>query len=110
MKNGSTLWERLCYHYDRGVQQVRKFQKIWDQAELWIDADRFKEVQSYLKIQTKDAVWWKDACLLYFQTFSKLPFPTDLERPVYELDALKGINLGISNYECPSKELLEKNR
>ena len=24
--------------------------------------------------------------------------------------ALKGINLGISNYECPSKELLEKNR
>ena len=110
LKNGSTLWERLCYHYDRGVQQVRKFQKIWDQAEPWIDADRFKEVQSYLKIQTKDAVWWKDACLLYFQTFSKLPFPTDLERPVYELDALKGINLGISNYECPSKELLEKNR
>ena len=110
LKNGSTLWERLCYHYGRGVQQVRKFQKIWDQAEPWIDADRFKEVQSYLKIQTKDAVWWKDACLLYFQTFSKLPFPTDLERPVYELDALKGINLGISNYECPSKELLEKNR
>lgn len=110
LKNGSTLWERLCYHYDRGVQQVRKFQKIWDQAEPWIDAGRFKEVQSYLKIQTKDAVWWKDACLLYFQTFSKLPFPTDLERPVYELDALKGINLGISNYECPSKELLEKNR
>ena len=110
LKNGSTLWERLCHHYDKGVQQVRKFQKIWDRTKPWIDQDRFEEVQSYLKVQTKDAVWWKDACLLYFQTFSQMPFPADMERPIHELDALKKINLGISNYECPSKELLRKNR
>ena len=33
----------------------------------------------------RDAVWWKDACLLYFQQFSKQPIPYELERPVHEL-------------------------
>ena len=110
LKNGTTLWESLCRHYDRGVQQVKEFQKVWDNAEPYVDATRFAHVQSLLKIQARDAVWWKDACLLYFQTFSCLPFPADMERPVHELDALKKANLGISNFECPSAELLDKNR
>ena len=109
-KNGYTLWERLCWHYDCGVKQARLFQKLWDQVEAWVDIERFKEVQSYLKVQTKDAIWWRDACLLYFQTFSKMPFPNNVESPIHELESLKKISLGISNYECPSKELLEKNR
>ena len=110
LKNGTTLWERLCQHYDLGVQQVREFQKKWDQVAPWIDEERFKEVQDYLKIQVQDAVWWKDACLLYFQTFSNLPFPGDMERPIHNLNSLQKVNLGISNYECPSEELLRTNR
>ncbi len=110
MKSGETLWESLCRHYDRGVQQVREFQKIWDEAERYVDSERFLDVQSRLKTQVRDAVWWKDACLLYFQSFSQMPFPTDMERPVHELRDMKRVNLGISNYECPSKELLNKIR
>jgi len=95
MKNGRTMWDELCYTYDSGVQQVREFQKIWDKAEPFVDAKRFHDVQSKLKIQARDAVWWKDACLLYFQTYSRRPIPYDIERPIHDLDELKMIKLNL---------------
>lgn len=98
MKDGKTLWDELCYKYDTGVKTVREYQKIWDQTEPYIDTQRFREVQSKLKIQARDAVWWKDACLLYFQTFSKQPIPYDIERPVHELDDLKKIKLDMKHH------------
>lgn len=110
MKSGRNLWDELCYRYDQGVRQVRDFQKTWDAAEKYIDAERFHEVQSHLKLQVRDAVWWKDACLLYFQKFSGMPIPFDIERPVHELKDLQKVHLSISNFECPTKELLNKNR
>ena len=101
MKSGRTLWGELCHAYDRGVRQVRGFQEVWDSVEPFVDARRFGEVQSKLKIQMRDAVWWKDACLLYFQTFSGMPVPAGIERPVHELEDMKRFRLEISNYECP---------
>ncbi|WP_288244165.1 alpha-glucuronidase [uncultured Chryseobacterium sp.] len=98
MKDGKTMWDELCYKYDSGVHQVRDYQKIWDQMEPYIDSQRFTEIQSKLKIQSKDAVWWKDACLLYFQTFSKMPIPYDIERPVHELKDLKKIKLNMGHH------------
>ena len=101
MKSGRTLWGELCHVYDRGVRQVRGFQEVWDSVEPFVDVRRFREVQSKLKIQMRDAVWWKDACLLYFQTFSGMPIPAGIERPVHELEDMKRFRLEISNYECP---------
>lgn len=98
MKDGKTLWEELCYTYDSGVHKVRDYQKTWDQMEPYIDSQRFTEVQSKLKIQSKDAVWWKDACLLYFQTFSNMPIPYDIERPVHELEDVKKIKLNMGHH------------
>ena len=98
MKNGRTMWDELCFTYDSGVQQVREFQKIWDKAEPYVDVQRFHDVQSRLKIQTRDAVWWKDACLLYFQTFSRRPIPYSIERPIHELDDLKKIKLNLKQH------------
>ncbi|RNC65531.1 alpha-glucuronidase [Proteiniphilum sp. X52] len=98
MKNGRTLWDELCYRYDTGVRQVREFQKIWDRMERYIDGERFRHVQSRLKIQSRDAVWWKDACLLYFQTYSGKPIPYDIERPVHELDDLKKVKLDLKHH------------
>ena len=98
MKNGRTMWEELCYKYNSGVLQVREYQKWWDRMEPYVDACRFSEVQSKLKIQARDAVWWNDACLLYFQTFSNLPIPYDIERPVHELDDLKKIKLDLKHH------------
>ena len=110
MNSGRTLWDELCLHYDRGVQQVRLFQKYWDKAEKYIDEQRFKEIQSALKTQVRDAIWWKDACLLYFQQYSGLPIPDEIERPIHELDELKKVHLPITNFECPARELLNKYR
>lgn len=88
MKNGQTLWDDLCYRYDTGLQQVRQFQKDWDKVEPYVDSERFSHVQSMLRKQCRDAQIWKDACLLYFQQFSRQPIPYDIERPVYDLPDL----------------------
>lgn len=101
MKSGRTLWAELCYAYDRGVQETRNFQKLWAPMEKYIDPERFRDIQHRLKIQTRDAVWWKDACLLYFQQFSKQPIPYELERPVHELKDMMEYKLNITNFECP---------
>ena len=98
MKNGRTLWDNMCYYYDSGVQEVREYQKTWDRLEKFVDKERFLDVQSKLKIQSQDAVWWKDACLLYFQTFSKEPIPYDIERPIHELEELKKIKLDMIHH------------
>lgn len=88
MKDGQTLWDELCYHYDKGVRQVRDFQKTWDQLQRYVDAERFSQVQTKLREQCMNAQVWKDACLLYFRQFSKMPFPNDMERPVNNLEDL----------------------
>lgn len=93
MKSGHTLWDELCYHYDTGVLQVRNFQKTWDQTEPYVDKQRFSEVQSKLRRQYRDAQIWKDACLLYFQQYSKMPIPFDIERPVNDLEDLMKLKL-----------------
>jgi alpha-glucuronidase len=66
--------------------------------EEYVDEQRFREIQSKLRIQARDAVWWKDACLLYFQTFSKRQIPYDIERPVHELEDLKKIKLDMKHH------------
>jgi alpha-glucuronidase len=64
----------------------------------YIDAERFSAVQGKLKIQQEDAVWWKDACLQYFQTFSKRPIPAEIEKPVHKLEDLKKIKLNMGHH------------
>nr|MDQ6903971.1 alpha-glucuronidase [Bacteroidota bacterium] len=86
MKDGHTLWDDLCHHYDKGVHEVRSFQTIWDKAYPWVDSTRFMAVQRKLREEEVNAVLWKDACLLYFQQFSRMPIPYDVERPVNNLD------------------------
>ncbi len=97
MKSGKTLWEELCYKYDDGVQQVKQFQKTWDAMDAYVDKDIFFSVQKKLKRQVLDAQVYKDGCLLYFQTFSKRKIPLELERPVYDLEYLKAVDMRVIN-------------
>jgi alpha-glucuronidase len=53
----------------------------WDALDKKIDQERFKQVSALLSIQHKEAIWWRNACVLYFQTFSGKPIPNDLEKP-----------------------------
>ncbi|HEV2480670.1 MAG TPA: alpha-glucuronidase [Puia sp.] len=86
MKDGQTLWDALCHHWDRGVRQVRAFQTTWDEARPFVDSARFTAVQLKLREECANAILWKDACLLYFQQFSRMPIPYDIDRPVHELN------------------------
>jgi alpha-glucuronidase len=88
MKSGRSLWDELALHYDQGVQQVRQFQRTWEQAQPYVDAERFGAVQNKLRSQSGNAVLWKDACLLYFQQFSHLPIPASVEPPMHTLEGV----------------------
>ena len=101
MKSGRTFWDELCHKYDDGVREARRFLNIWDAMEPYMDTQRFADVQRKLRIQVRDAEWWRDACLLYFQTFSKRPIPQDMEHPVHNLDEMMKFRIPISNYENP---------
>ena len=101
MKSGRTFWDELCHKYDDGVHEARRFLAIWDAMQPYIDAQRFEEVQRKLRIQARDSEWWRDACLLYFQTFSKRPIPQDVEHPVHNLDEMMRFRIPISMYENP---------
>jgi alpha-glucuronidase len=85
-KSGRTLWEELCYRYYSGVDSVRQMRKTWEGMEGKIDEQRFRQVQMLLAIQEKEAVIWRDACLLYFQRFSKRAIPDAYEKPEHTLD------------------------
>lgn len=110
MRSGRTLWDELCHRYDGGVKAVRDMQARWAKARVVVDEERAEAVSRKLDIQLKDAVWWKDGCILYFQTFSKMPVHKDIEPIVHRLDDLRRVELGITNYECPSAELLDSKR
>ena len=101
MKSGRTFWDELCHKYDEGVHEARRFLAIWDAMQPYVDAQRFEEVQRKLRIQARDSEWWRDACLLYFQTFSKRPIPSDVEHPVHNLDEMKRFRIPIGMYENP---------
>jgi len=81
LKSGRTLWDELCHKYYEGVDSVRKMRKTWESQKNNIDPERFNQVQTLLKMQEKEAVVWRNSCVLYFQTFSKMPIPQGLEKP-----------------------------
>lgn len=93
MASGRSLWDELCFLYTGGVQKARDFQQVWDAVQPYVDAERFTVVQRKMRRQTRDAQVWKDGCLLYFQSINKRPFPKGLERPLFDLELLKRVDM-----------------
>ena len=89
MKSGRTLWDELALHYQSGVDWVRATRVTWAKLSSAIDPERHAAIAQKLAIQERDAVWWRDACLLYFQTFSKRPLPSGVEQPAHALTDYK---------------------
>ncbi len=92
MKSGHTLWEELCSHYYAGVDSIRSMQKTWNSLKGKIDGEEFHDVQMLLEIQENEAVWWRIACVLYFQTFSRMPIPAGLEKPDKTLEYYENLS------------------
>ena len=88
MKDGNTLWNEMCYKYDKGVKEVHRFLSLWNSVEPYVDAERFAAVRTKLQQQLENAICWKESCLLYFQTFSGMPIPSDIKQPKHSLNEL----------------------
>ncbi|AOZ99828.1 alpha-glucuronidase family glycosyl hydrolase [Flavobacterium commune] len=91
LKNGETLWNSLALKYQEGVNQVESMNTTWNKMEQYVDQVRFKEVQMLLNIQHKEAKWWRDACLLYFQQYSGKELPKSVEKPTQTLNYFKSL-------------------
>ena len=91
LKNGETLWNSLALKYQEGVNQVESMSSTWNKMEQYVDETRFKEVQMLLNIQHKEAKWWRDACLLYFQQYSQKELPKSVEKPTQTLNYFKSL-------------------
>lgn len=86
LKNDKILWDGIALKYQEGVDQVDDMIKTWEAAKPFLNEEQFNEVHMLLQIQLKEAKWWRDACLLYFQTFSNLPLPKGVEKPAHSLE------------------------
>jgi len=85
MDSGRPLWDELCHRYQKGVDTVQEWIGEWVRLEGMIDSQRHARVSALLKRQHRDAIFWKDACLSYFQSFSKRPYPEGVVEPEYDL-------------------------
>ncbi len=91
MKSDRTLWDEMCLKYQEGVNTVEGYSEFWETLRGRIDDTQFEHVRQMLAIQANEARWWKDACLLYFQTFSRMPFPEGVEQPQHSLEYYRGL-------------------
>lgn len=98
MHNGETMWDALCHTYDQGVREAEAFARIWREMKPYISQAQYEEQLECFDRQAKDAWWWRDACLLYFQQFSKMPFPIDSPAPRHRLDDLMKYKLHMDIY------------
>jgi alpha-glucuronidase len=91
MRDGTTLWQSLVAHYDRGAAQVTAMRDAWAGLESYVDAERFAKTLDFLDIQLREASWWRDACLAYFSERSGLPLPEGTAPPEHPLDYYKSL-------------------
>ena len=85
MRSGRTLWDEMAFRYNAGVDSVRSMQKLWASVQPSVDSARFADVSRFLSIQEREARWWRDAALTYFQSFSRMPIPAAYEQPAHPL-------------------------
>lgn len=106
MKNGETLWNALCHTYQQGIDAAAGYIDTWDSVSKYVDAWRFRQVREKLVRQAKDALWWRDACIGYFQQFSGMELPSDCSPFQHSYDELRKFRLRISNFETPAPSVL----
>lgn len=90
--SGRTLWDELVVRYTQGVQEVAAMRRTWAAMAAHVDPERHADVAAYLAIQEKEAQWWRDACIAYFQQFSKRPMPAGYAPPPHPVSYYEALN------------------
>jgi alpha-glucuronidase len=84
--SGRTVWDELVARYSKGVDEVTAMRRTWAAMAPYVDPERHAQVAAYLAIQENEAQWWRDACIAYFQTFSRRPLPAGYAPPPHPLE------------------------
>jgi alpha-glucuronidase len=90
--SGRTLWDELVVRYTQGVREVAEMRRTWAALAPYVDPERHAETAAYLAIQEQEAQWWRDACIAYFQKFSKRPMPAGYAPPAHPLSYYEGLS------------------
>jgi alpha-glucuronidase len=91
MKSGRTLWDELVAHYDQGVTAVAGMRRTWAAMKPYVDEERWSQEAAFLAIQEKDAQWWRDASIAYWETFSHRPMPAGHAPPPHDVEFYKAL-------------------
>lgn len=91
LSTGKSVWEEFSTRYYQGVEEVRWMQEEWAKVQSFVDTEMYTDVAGRLAVQHREALNWRDACVLYFQTFSKKPVPAPFQPPTRTLEDLKKI-------------------
>ena len=86
LRSGNTLWQELVARYDRGVAEVERMRRTWLRIGSHVDTQRFEKVAALLDVQSREARWWRDACLAYFSEVSGLPLPDGAAQTEHSLE------------------------
>lgn len=89
LSTGRTLWDELCTRFYTGADSVRWMQQQWAQVKPAIDHEIFADVTGRLETQHKEAIWWRDAWVLYLQQYAKQPVPSPFKKPERTLEDVK---------------------
>jgi alpha-glucuronidase len=92
MPSGHTLWDELVMHYTRGVEAVSNMRHTWAGLNGKIDPERYSRASVFLSIQEKEARWWRDASIAYFQSISHRPLPAGYAPPEHDLAYYEGLS------------------
>jgi alpha-glucuronidase len=91
LRSGRTLWEELVHRYGEGVDAVLAMRASWEELRGHIDERRFAEIASFLRIQSYEARWWRDASLAYFSEVSGRALPDGAPPPLFPLSFYRSL-------------------
>jgi alpha-glucuronidase len=92
MRSGRTLWDELVARYTGGVSKVRQMRATWESLRPLVDPARYAETAAFLAIQEREAQWWRDASIAYFQSVSGRPLPPGFEPSAHTLEHYKALS------------------
>lgn len=91
LNTGRSLWEELIHRYDIGVNAVADMQRQWGGLKGRLDAERYAEVAAMLSVQLREAKWWRDASIAYWQSISGRALPAGVAPPAEGLAYYKSL-------------------
>jgi alpha-glucuronidase len=91
LSTGYSLWDELCHRYYTGADKVKTMATNWEKVNGKVDEQVFADVNGRMARQYQESLIWRDACVLYFQTYSKMPIAPKYPTPTRTLAEMKEI-------------------